>query len=237
MSDPTREVASREAQAICARDVCKTYDRGHVVALDRVSLTVARREIVALMGPSGSGKSTFLHLLAGLEVADSGSLSVEGVDLGRLRHPDRFRRYTIGLVFQLHNLLPHLSVRQNVEVAMMSTHRQKAAARVTQLLSEFELAEFGDRRPPELSGGQRQRVAIARALANDPRVLLADEPTGSLDSESVASVLRLFHELRDEHAVTVVIVTHDSDVAESADRIIRIRDGKIETSVNAPNLS
>lgn len=228
MSDPEHDGEGPAAAAIVARGVRKTYDRGRVVALERVDLTVEHREIVALMGPSGSGKSTLLHLLAGLEVADAGTLCVEGIDLRRLRHPDRYRRHTIGLVFQLHNLLPHLSVRQNVEVAMMSTHRKAPTERAQQLLDEFELAGLEDRRPPELSGGQRQRVAIARALANDPRVLLADEPTGSLDSASVDSVLRLFHALRDEHAVTVVIVTHDPRVAESADRTVRIRDGRVE---------
>ena len=169
------------APCIVARDVRKTYDGGRVVALDRATFTVAPGEIVALMGPSGSGKSTLLHLLAGLEQPDGGSLCVEGVDLGHLRHPDRYRRFTVGLVFQLHNLLPHLSVRRNVEVAMMSTHRRDAAARAGELLREFGLDGYTERRPPELSGGQRQRVAIARALANEPRVLLADEPTGSLD--------------------------------------------------------
>ena len=217
------------APCIVARDVCKTYDGGRVVALDRATFTVAPGEIVALMGPSGSGKSTLLHLLAGLEQPDAGSLCVEGVDLGHLRHPDRYRRFTVGLVFQLHNLLPHLSVRRNVEVAMMSTHRRDAAARADELLREYGLDGYAERRPPELSGGQRQRVAIARALANEPRVLLADEPTGSLDSASVSSVLRLFHQLRDEHDVTIVIVTHDEQVATTADRTLRIRDGRIES--------
>jgi putative ABC transport system ATP-binding protein len=229
--------AGNVEDVIVARDVRKTYDQGRVVALDGVSLTVSRREIVALMGPSGSGKSTLLHLLAGLEHADSGSLCVEGVDLGHLHHPDRYRRHTVGLVFQLHNLLPHLSVRQNVEVAMMSAHRRDATARADHLLAEFGLGAFADRRPPELSGGQRQRVAIARALANEPRVLLADEPTGSLDSVAVASVLRLFHELRDEHDVTIVIVTHDPQVAASADRTIQIRDGRIEAGAGSVSLS
>jgi putative ABC transport system ATP-binding protein len=226
-------VASVRAPSIVARDVRKSYDQGRVAALDGVSLTVDPCEIVALMGPSGSGKSTLLHLLAGLERPDSGSLCVEGVDLGHLRHPDRYRRSTVGLVFQLHNLLPHLSVRQNVEVAMMSTHRRDATDRADQLLGEFGLDGFADRRPPELSGGQRQRVAIARALANEPRVLLADEPTGSLDSAAVGSVLRLFHELRDEHDVTIVIVTHDPQVAASTDRTLLIRDGRIEAGAGA----
>jgi putative ABC transport system ATP-binding protein len=217
------------APSIVARDVRKTYDGGRVVALDGATLSVAPGEIVALMGPSGSGKSTLLHLLAGLEQPDAGSLRVEGVDLGHLRHPDRYRRFTVGLVFQLHNLLPHLSVRRNVEVAMMSTHRRDAAARADELLREIGLDGYADRRPPELSGGQRQRVAIARALANEPRVLLADEPTGSLDSASVSSVLRLFHQLRDEHDVTIVIVTHDEQVAAAADRTLRIRDGRIDS--------
>jgi putative ABC transport system ATP-binding protein len=228
VSDVPHYDATRGSDVIVAREVRKTYDQGTIVALDGVNLTVAKGEIVALTGPSGSGKSTLLHLLAGLERPDSGSLWVEGVDLARLRHPDEYRRHTVGLVFQLHNLLPHLSVRQNIEVAMMSTHRRDPAAIANRLLGEAGLVGLGDRRPPELSGGQRQRVAIARALANDPRVLLADEPTGSLDSAAAASVLQLFHQLCDEHDVTIVIVTHDLDVAASADRTLRIRDGKVE---------
>ncbi len=143
------------------------------------------------LGPSGSGKSTLLHLLAALDRPDSGTLSVDGIDLTHLHAPDHYRRQEVGLIFQLHNLLPHLTALQNIEIAMVGTGRRRSEqrARARELLAEAGLRDKGDRHPPQLSGGERQRVAIARALANDPRVLLADEPTGSLDSASVDQVL------------------------------------------------
>jgi putative ABC transport system ATP-binding protein len=217
------------APAVQVEDLRKSYDGGTVTALDGLDLTVARGEIVAIMGPSGSGKSTLLHLLAALDHPDSGRLSVEGVDLTHLHQPDRYRRHVVGLVFQLHNLLPHLTALQNVEIPMMGTGRSRAdqRRRALELLTESDLAGKARRRPPQLSGGERQRVAIARALANEPRLLLADEPTGSLDSAAVGKVLDLFRQLRDDHDVTIVMVTHDPTVAASADRVVTLRDGKV----------
>jgi ABC-type lipoprotein export system ATPase subunit len=210
-------------------DVAKTFDGGRVHALDGVSLKVRRGEFVAITGRSGSGKSTLLHLLAALDQPDAGRIVVGGHDLAKVRDLDRYRRHEVGLVFQLHNLLPHLDARRNVEIPMIGTHltRAERRARADELLDAVELAGKGQRRPPELSGGERQRVAIARALANRPALLLADEPTGSLDSTSVERVLGLFQRLRNEQGLTIVMVTHDHDVAATADRIVTIRDGRV----------
>jgi putative ABC transport system ATP-binding protein len=200
-----------------------------VVALADITFSVAPGEFVAITGPSGGGKSTLLQLIAALDGPDAGRLVVAGHDLAALRDADDYRRNEVGLIFQLHNLLAHLSAMQNVEIAMAGTHRsreqQRDRARV--LLAEVGLEGKEHRRPPELSGGERQRVAIARALANDPRVLLADEPTGSLDTNDVARVLALLQRERSERGVTIVLVTHDPTVAAAADRIVELRDGRI----------
>ena len=217
------------APMIETHDLVKVYADGKVRALDGVDLTVASGEFVAVTGPSGCGKSTLLSLLAALDTPDSGSIRVGSHDLARLRDPDRFRRQAVGLVFQLHNLLPRLTVLENVEIAMMGSDRPGAerARHAAQLLEDVGLAGLAGRRPPQLSGGERQRVAVARALANDPPLLLADEPTGSLDSRSVDTVLGLFEGLRAERGVTVVLVTHDTAVAAAADRIIPMLDGRV----------
>jgi putative ABC transport system ATP-binding protein len=200
--------------------VKKRVGRQHAEVLRGVDLDVEAGEWVAIMGSSGSGKSTLLHLLAALESADAGDLEVAGRDLRRLRDPNGYRRDTIGLVFQLHDLLPHLTAEQNVEIPMFGTERSRRDRRAAsrRLLDAVDLTGKEDRRPPELSGGERQRVALARALANDPRILLADEPTGSLDPEAVDKVLTLFRRLRAERGVTIVMVTHAPEVAAAADR-------------------
>jgi len=213
--------------AIEAIDLCKSF--GRVDALDHLSLTVDDGEYVAVTGPSGCGKSTFLHLVAALDRPDSGSLRVHGVDVTKKRHADRYRREDVGLVFQLHDLLPHLRALENVEVAMLGTGRRRSEQRerAHHLLGAVDLTGREKRRPPELSGGERQRVAIARALANEPRLLLADEPTGSLDSASVARVLDLLAHLREHNSITIVVVTHDAKVAAAADRIVTLEDGHL----------
>lgn len=214
---------------ISASGVRKHFDDGLVKAVDGIDLEIATGEYVAVTGPSGCGKSTLLHLLAALDHPDSGRLHVAGHDLMHLRRPDHYRRHEIGLVFQMHNLLPHLTALDNVCVAMLGAgvRRAEQRARAQELLEQVHLGDRGHRRPPQLSGGERQRVALARALANSPRVLLADEPTGSLDSASVRTVLKLLEELRTEQRVTLVIVTHDDHVAAAADRVIHLRDGRV----------
>ncbi len=219
-------------QAVVAvRGLEKVYDDGMVRALNGVDLEIGRGEIVAITGPSGCGKSTLLHLLAALDVPSAGTIEVDGNDVVHLRHPNHFRRSVVGLVFQLHNLLPRLSVLGNVEIAMVGSDRPRAqrSPHARRLLEEVDLGHLADRRPPQLSGGERQRVAIARAMANDPAVLLADEPTGSLDSASVTSVLTLFTKLREERGTTVVLVTHDRTVADVADRTVHMLDGRVLT--------
>jgi putative ABC transport system ATP-binding protein len=210
-------------------DVRKTFDDGNVAALDGVTLHVEAGEFLAITGSSGSGKSTLLHLLAALDVPDSGHIVVDGMDLANLPDANRYRRETIGLVFQLHDLLPHLDAQQNVELPMFSTGRSLRQRRddAVELLEAVGLAGKEHRRPPQLSGGERQRVAVARALANRPNILLADEPTGSLDSAAVAQVLDLLARLRAERALTIVLVTHDDAVATVADRRVAMVDGTV----------
>jgi putative ABC transport system ATP-binding protein len=220
---------------IAAHDVCKAFEPSRPI-LDHATLEVGRGEYVALTGDSGSGKSTLLHLLAALDRADAGHIVIDGHDLDRHHHLDEYRRRSIGLVFQLHNLLPNLTARQNVEVAMYGTGRRRASRveRSLELLGDLGLGEFADVNPPRLSGGERQRVAIARALANDPAVLLADEPTGSLDATSTTLLVDLFRRLRDERGLTILVVTHDPIVATSADRTLRLASGRIGSTSSTP---
>jgi putative ABC transport system ATP-binding protein len=191
-----------------------------VPVLRGVDLAVARGEFVALTGPSGCGKSTLLHLVAALERPTSGSIRVNGHDLRTLRAPNRYRRLEIGLVFQLHNLLPRLTACNNVELAMFGSGRssKERRERARVLLDELDLTEAADRTPTKLSGGERQRVAIARALANEPTILLADEPTGNLDRESSDRVFDVLDHLRTRVGLTTLMVTHDPAAVERADR-------------------
>jgi putative ABC transport system ATP-binding protein len=224
-----------DATAIDVRDVVKEFDGGRIRALAGMSLRVEPGEFVAITGRSGCGKSTLLHLLAALDTPTSGSIRVNGRDLADVKHLNEYRRREVGLVFQLHNLLPHLTALQNVEVAMLGTGRshREQRERATALLAEVGLADRVSNRPPQLSGGERQRVAIARALANNPAVMLADEPTGSLDTESVASVLELLRQVQAEHHTTIVMVTHDPVLAAAADRVVRMRDGRLDGELPA----
>ena len=225
--------------AIVVRDVHKSFDHGMVRALDGVTLDVRVGEWVAVTGPSGCGKSTLLHLLASLDRPSSGTVEVFGHNVGSLSHTAEFRRTGVGLVFQLHNLIPHLSAAQNVEIAMFGTGlgRQQRRRRAYELLADVDLAGRERRQPTRLSGGERQRVAIARALANDPPLILADEPTGSLDTASVDRIIDLFERLRTTRPeLTIVMVTHDARVAARADRVLEMRDGVVVGDATTPTV-
>jgi ABC-type lipoprotein export system ATPase subunit len=230
-------VSENAEVAVVARGICKDFDRGMVHALAGVDLVVRRGEWVTITGPSGCGKSTLLHLLAALDTPTAGDIEVFGQNLRLLGSPADFRRHTVGLVFQLHNLLPQLTACQNVEVAMFGTGVGRVARhrRARRLLADVDLAGLENRQPPRLSGGERQRVAIARALANNPPLLLADEPTGNLDTAAVARVVDLVDALRRERPeLTVIMVTHDAAVAARADRVVEMHDGRItEPAVSA----
>ncbi len=213
--------------AVVAKGVTKRYGRSTV--LTDLDLAVEVGEFAVLVGPSGSGKSTLLHLLAALESADEGEIAVAGHRLGRhATHLARYRREDAGIIFQLHNLIPRLTARENVEAAMFGTHRgrRQRVARADELLERLDLTDRAGDRPATMSGGERQRVAVARALANDPSVILADEPTGSLDEASADLVLDLFADLVGE-ARTILAVSHDPRLNERADRLIPLVDGRI----------
>lgn len=221
------------------RDLVKAYGDGAAVrALDGVDMRVARADFVSVMGPSGSGKSTLLNMIGALDVPTSGQVLVDGQNLSAVRDLDTFRARTVGFVFQLHNLIPTLTARENVEVPMMSQSvgRRERWRRAQELLSLVGLGDRLTHLPNQLSGGQRQRVAIARALANRPALVLADEPTGDLDSESGAEVMALMHRLNQELETTFIVVTHDSAVARQTDRILVMQDGAIvhEHTVGSP---
>jgi ABC-type lipoprotein export system ATPase subunit len=220
---------SSEAVAIEVRGLVKTFEGGLVRALDGADLTVGKGEFVAVQGPSGCGKSTLLHLIAALDRPDSGTLRVNGRDLANEGNLSRFRAREVGLVFQLDNLLPTLGASENVQVPMfeLGIGAAERRRRASDLLEQVGLGARAKNLPSQLSGGERQRVAMARALANNPSILLADEPTGRLDSVSSERILDLLEELQRGRGITVVLVTHDPSVAKRADRIVEMLDGRV----------
>jgi putative ABC transport system ATP-binding protein len=221
-------------------DVGKVYATGlvKVDALRNVSMEVERGEYVAIMGPSGSGKSTLMHILGCLDVPTTGSYDLAGEDVSTMSEAALaiVRNAQIGFVFQQFNLLASLPAWRNVELPLCysGVGRAERKARALRALERVGLGDRVDHRPGELSGGQQQRVAVARALVTDPALILADEPTGNLDSHSSADVLRLFAELHDQGR-TIVLITHENDVAESAQRIVRILDGRIDSADSSNN--
>lgn len=213
--------------AVVVEDVVKSF--GPVSALRGVSLTAAAGEFLSIGGPSGSGKSTLLSLIGSLDRPDSGRILVGGVPVPDVRTATEFRRHTVGFVFQDNLLMPYLTARANIETALLATgvSRRHREERALQLLHEVGLGGRADHLPSQLSGGERQRVAVARALANDPKLLLADEPTGALDTSDSGRLLDLLTQAREDHGMTLLVVTHDRGVTERADRVIRLVDGEI----------
>ena len=215
------------------KDLKKYYGSGdtQVKALDGVDLTVENGEFVAIVGTSGSGKSTLLHMLGGLDRPTGGSVLVEGRDIFALKDEELtiFRRRKIGFVFQSYNLVPVLSVYDNIVLPIQLDGGRVDEAYVNQVIEALGLEQMLDRLPNQLSGGQQQRVAIARALATKPAILLADEPTGNLDSRTSQDVLSLMKTTGQKFAQTMVMITHNEEIAQLADRIVRIEDGRIVT--------
>jgi ABC-type lipoprotein export system ATPase subunit len=210
--------------------VSKSFDDGRIRALDGASLRAEPGELVSLTGPSGCGKSTLLNLIGALDRPDAGTISVGDETVERLADPSEYRAATVGFVFQFHNLIATLSALENVQIPMLGRGigRGERQARAAELLEKVGLAHRLHNYPPTLSGGERQRVAIARSLANGPRLLLADEPTGALDSATGEQIISLLQRVRAEERMTVLLVTNDERVAAAADRTLRMRDGRID---------
>lgn len=213
------------------KDLCKVYgrDENKVTALDHVSLTIEKGDFTAIIGTSGSGKSTLLHAIAGVDVPTSGKIYLEGQDVYAQSDEKLaiFRRRQVGLIYQFHNLIPTLNVVENITLPILMDRRKVNKGRLNDLLDMLGLQERKYHLPNQLSGGQQQRVAIGRALMNAPAVMLADEPTGSLDSRNGHEIIKLLKESHEKYHQTLIIVTHDENIALQADRIITIADGKV----------
>jgi putative ABC transport system ATP-binding protein len=223
----------RSAQVLAVSGLTKSYTSGeqrHTV-FDELELQVSDGESVALLGTSGSGKTTLLNLLSAIDSPDSGSVHVAGTAIHGLEEPARtlFRRKHIGFVFQFFNLIPTLTVGENIAlpVELLGGDRRQSRARATALLDAVGLPHMADRYPETLSGGEQQRTAVARALAHQPRLLLADEPTGNLDTQTGERVIELLTGLARDHGTTMLIVTHSTEVANAADRVMHLRDGRL----------
>lgn len=213
------------------KNLCKIYGRGEnqVTALDHVSLTVEKGEFVSIIGSSGSGKSTLLHAIAGVDVPTKGKIYLDGQDIyaGNNEQLAIFRRRQVGLIYQFHNLIPTLNVVENITLPILMDRRKVNQKRLKELLELLGLQERRNHLPNQLSGGQQQRVAIGRALMNAPAVMLADEPTGALDSKNGQEIVRLLKESNQKYGQTLLLVTHDENIALQAQRIVTIADGRV----------
>lgn len=216
---------------VSIRDLKKFYDNGETKALNGINLDIEKGEFVSIIGPSGSGKSTLLNMIGALDTPDSGSITVDGMDLNNPKEKlSRFRSEKIGFIFQLHNLIPNLSVLENVQIPLLGKSirvNKTRKERAIELLKSVNLEDKIHQSPAKMSGGQRQRVAIARALVNEPSIIIADEPTGALDTKTSQVIMELLKQLHQERNVTLIVVTHDPTIANQADRIITVRDGQI----------
>lgn len=212
-------------------NLCKTYGKGDtmVKALDNVSFSVEKGEFVAIIGPSGSGKSTLLHILGGVDVPTKGSVVINQTDISNLDETALaiFRRRQIGLIYQFYNLIPILTVQENLTLPLLLDGRKPDEKQISTLVKRLGLENRLDHLPNQLSGGQQQRVSIGRALVNNPALMLADEPTGNLDSENSKEIISLLRQFNKDFNQTVIIITHDEKIANSVDRVITIEDGKI----------
>ena len=212
-------------------NLCKVYGRGdnQITALDHVTLTIEKGDFTAIIGSSGSGKSTLLHAIAGVDVPTSGKIYLDGQDVYATSNEKLaiFRRRQVGLIYQFHNLIPTLNVVENITLPILMDKRKVNGERLNDLLELLGLQERKTHLPNQLSGGQQQRVAIGRALMNAPAVMLADEPTGSLDSRNGQEIIKLLKEINQKYGQTLLLVTHDENIALQADRIITIADGKV----------
>ena len=208
----------------------KIYPEGKVVALEEIDLTIDEGSFVSILGPSGSGKTTLLNMIGTLDNPTRGKVFVEGADLSGIKNLNRFRAEKVGFVFQLHNLIPTLSAYENVQIPMYSVKisPKKRKQRAMEMIEAVGLKDRLNHTPGMLSGGERQRVAIARALVNNPPLILADEPTGTLDAVTGSEIIELMLELNRKAGSTLIIVTHDMEIAKKADRIIRLDKGRIE---------
>jgi putative ABC transport system ATP-binding protein len=213
------------------RNLCKSYDEGRIEALRGVDLSITAGEYLAISGPSGSGKSTLLQLIGGLDTATSGEVLFQNAALGTAVNLDNYRARQVGFIFQAFYLLPTLTAIENVQVPMLALEIMPAnrAQRAESLLRELGLDHRLNQYPNELSAGERQRVAIARALANAPSILLADEPTGNLDSVNSARIMEILTGIQKQRGMTLIIITHENEIARAAPRHVRIRDGRIES--------
>lgn len=212
-------------------NLCKIYGKveNTVKAVDNISFTVEEGEFVAIVGKSGSGKSTLLHMLGGVDKPTSGKIYIDGEDIYTLSQEKLaiFRRKNIGLIYQFYNLIPVLNVEENIALAVLLDGKTLEKEKLDSMLNILGLTERKYNLPNQLSGGQEQRVAIGRALANDPKIILADEPTGNLDSKNAKEIMELFKKANKDFNQTIIMITHDDDLAMEADRIITIEDGKI----------
>jgi ABC-type lipoprotein export system ATPase subunit len=216
--------------ALEVRSLHMNYDEGRIEALRGVDLSIAAGEYLAITGPSGSGKSTLLQLLGGLDTPTGGEVLFKNAKLGSVIDIDTYRSQYVGFIFQAFHLMPTLRSIENVQLPMLGSNRRRfnRADRARDLLKEMGLEDRSQHYPNQLSAGERQRVAIARALANEPEILLADEPTGNLDSVNSARIMEILTGIQKQRGMTLVVVTHENDIAHSAPRQIRIRDGKVE---------
>jgi putative ABC transport system ATP-binding protein len=215
---------------IQAKNLIKTFEKGRIKPLNGVNFKIKKGELVAIKGPSGCGKSTLLNMIGALDEPTSGEIIVDGINVNKIKNIDLFRNKKIGFVFQLHNLIPQLTVLENVLIPTFEVKlpKKEKITKAKNLLKLVRLIDKSGQLPTKLSGGERQRVAIARALVNEPEIILADEPTGNLDSYSTQEILKFLQKINKANKTTLIIVTHEPTVAKIADRILHMMDGKIK---------